>query len=195
MTSDCIFGCFNLNTDSYYCMNNVTKVGTCCPAGATDTGCIADNSKIFCSNKVKIPPAKYLYCLNFHTACQTDENVLYATALNYTVYSDRMSDRDFSCWWQLSLNDSLWDAGSSKLNLYVNTVQNMVLYMFTGVSRDSLLAVTNIQNINTTTAKSYQVDGTQSIYLAAVPNVGQISTELFFSFNVEGSERKYVNAY
>lgn len=96
---------------------------------------------------------------------------MYATALNYTVYSDTMSDRGFSCWWQITVNDTLWDTEQSTINLYLHRVQNMTLYLFSGTSRESLLSSQSLTNINSTSLITNPAS--TSIYLAAVPVSGK----------------------
>ena len=42
-----------------------------------------------------------------------------ATALNYTITTDRMSERGFSCWWEIKINQTRWDASETKIKIYI----------------------------------------------------------------------------
>lgn len=184
MTSDCVNGCFNGSdtTPEYYC-ENPNKVGYCCPKASTDFECTPNTTaSIYCSKSAKTINAKYLFCVTFESACSTATNYINGTADNTTVASDRMSDRGFSCWWEISLDRTLWNQAASYINVYITTVNNVTAYVGSGLGRENVTTFTS-----TIVAKSYKVNATSNVYIAAIPTKSKLYSNFSFTYNIEGS--------
>lgn len=53
-----------------------------------------------------------------------------------------MSDRGWSCWWEISVNSSKWNVNKTVINVYLKSVQNITLWVGFGHSRESITKMT-----------------------------------------------------
>lgn len=129
--------------------------------------------------------AKYFYCMNFHTACETDESTLYAGAINNTISTQRLQGI-YSCQWEITVNSSEWNVNKTSINMYLHKAQKMTITLGYAASRDRVFQVEQYTNITSTLTKT--ISATQSIFISAVPDANEVNTELIFSFNAVGYE-------
>eukprot|EP00347_Sterkiella_histriomuscorum_P004891 403358693 len=187
LTSDCAYGCYNSSdtTPEYYC-ENPNKVGYCCPSGSTDKECVQNTTaSIFCSNKVKTINAKWLYCVTFESACQTSSNYINATDSNVTIQSEAISDKGFTCWWEISLDRTVWNQNATAINIYIlSPLTNLVVYVGSGLNRENVTSLPS----TTTAPKSYKINATSNAYIAVVPQKGKFPTNFTMIYNIQGSK-------
>ncbi|CDW82892.1 UNKNOWN [Stylonychia lemnae] len=185
LTSDCLFGCYNQSdsTPEYYC-ENPNKVGYCCPKLSSDPECTQNlTASIYCSKFAKIINAKYLYCITFESACTIDTPYINATDENRTITTTTISDRGFMCWWELSLDRTVWNQNLTVFNVYITAASNVTVYVGWALGRENLTSFPGL-----TTIRNYTYNATQNVYVAAVPTKGKLFYNFSMTFNIQGSK-------
>ena len=93
-----------------------------------------------------------------------------------------MSDRGWTCQYELTVNQSEWNVNKSSILIYFHSVQNMTVYLGFAESRDKVFVVNTIKNITTTT--KYFTLASLNAFIAAVPDLTKLDSELIFSFSL-----------
>ena len=79
-----------------------------------------------------------MYCITFETACTIDTPYINVTDTNKTITTDKVSDRGFMCWWELSIDRTVWDQNNTRFNIYITAANNVSIYMGWGLGRENL---------------------------------------------------------
>lgn len=136
------------------------------------------------------PYARFFYCVTFESACSIDSNYITATEASQTLNTVEVSDRGFSCWWEISFNRTTYNENYTTIIVDILSLDNVTAYIGQGSSRDTVTSFTHI-----TSTTSFYVPGLQNFYIAVIPVNGMLTSNFTMSYYINAQTFAQTNNY